>query len=142
MACSNITFTQNEYINLITFKIDPAYNNPYPFCLFQYVSLPNLPEVLPSHYNVIISDNLTCNCNLSFHHFTSHCKWIPIAVFYGQNSRIVNRQIIKLTDKTYHGTIVPCQGITNSTLGPVYPGHKHYRYNFVSHVVIITLLYM
>ena len=121
MPYSNITFTQNKYINLITFEIDPAYNNPYPFCLFQYVTLPNLPEVLPSHYDVIISDNFTCNCYLSFHHFISHCKWMPTAAFHGHNSRIINCQIIKLTDKTYHGTIFPCQDITNK-LGPVYPG--------------------
>ena len=120
-----ITITQNTYTDsLITVENYPAYNNPYPFCLFQYIALHNTSTVLPLHYNIIISDIVLHNCEMSFYHFISHCKWIPTAVFYGQNPGDINQQIIQLDYIFKHSTIFYCLDFNTSTLGPVYPGQK------------------
>lgn len=67
MEYSNTTFTQNNYTNLIAIQTKPAYNNPYPLCLFQYVTLHNPSKVSPSHYIINISDSFLYMCKLSFH---------------------------------------------------------------------------
>ena len=120
---SNITFTHNIHSNLIAVEIDPVYNNPYPFCLFQYVALENTSTmILPSHYTIIISDNVLYNCKVNVNHYTSHCKWISSAVFHDQNPDAINQQIIRYDYKLHHISIFSCLNFGISTLGPVYPG--------------------
>ena len=122
---SYITITKNIYTDsLIAVENYPAYNNPYPFCLFQYIALQNTSTILPSHYNLIISDVVLHNCELSFYHFISHCKWIPTAVFYGHNPGNINQQIIQLNYIVKPSTIFYCPDFNASALGPVYPGQK------------------
>ena len=122
---SYITITQNIYTDsLIAVEKYPAYNNPYPFCLFQYMASHNTSIILPSHYNLIISDVVLHNCELSFHRFISHCKWIPTAVFFGHNPGDINQQIIQLNYIVKHSTIFYCPDFNASALGPVYPGQK------------------
>ena len=120
---SNITFTHNNHSNLIAVEIDPVYNNPYPFCLFQYVALENTSTmILLSHYTIIISDHVPYNCKINVNHYTSHCKWISSAVFHDQNPEIINQQIIRYDYKLHHIAIFSCLNFSISTLGPVYPG--------------------
>ena len=126
MEYSYITLAHNINSNPIAIEIYPAYNNPYPFCLFQYVTLQNASIILPSHYTIIIISNyfdIQYDCTLSFHHFTFHCKWIPTAVFYDNRSSAINQHIIQVNQNLWHSTIVHYSNfsITN-TLGPVCPG--------------------
>ena len=139
MEYSNITLTQNTCDNVIA--VIPAHNNPYPFCLFQYVALQNTSAILPSHYTIIISDNVLNNCTLSFYHFISHCQWIPTAVFHDHKPEEVNQQIIQLNHELLHSTIFYCSNFSTDTLGPVYPGQMLQVELFACHVVI-TLFYM
>ena len=123
MEYSNITFSHNNNSNLIAIEIDNSYQNFYPYCFFQYVSSKKASNILPSHYTIIISDSLLYNCKLSFHLFTSHCKWIPKAVFYDKCPQSINQQIIQLNHTfIYHSTTFYCSNFSINTLGPVYPG--------------------
>ena len=94
MDHSNITFNHNNYSNLILIETDPIYGNPYPLCLFQHVTLSSQQVILSSHYSIVIKENYTYHCKLTFYHFISHCKWITTAVFYGNNSKAINQKII------------------------------------------------
>ena len=138
MEYSNIVFTNNKISNdIISFQpFDQS--NPYMFCGFQYVTLNNASIVSSKHYNITFHNNLLQNvalkpqgpCQLHFHHFTTHCRWIPTSVFYGYNPGVINQQIIQ-TDQphqliNHHTIICYCShNITNCSvdvLGPVYPG--------------------
>ena len=123
---SYIAITENICIdNLIAVENDPAYNKPYPFCLFQYVIQQNVSDILPSHYTIIITDNVVLlECELSFYYFISHCKWLFTAVFNGHNSKTINQQIIQLDQNGQNFTISYCSNYNTNTLGPVYPGQK------------------
>ena len=124
MKYSNITFSDNNCNNVFAIEINPAHNNPYPLCLFQYVALQNSSAILPSHYTIIISDNLLSKCKLSLYHFISHCQWIPTAVFHGHQPEAINQQIIQLNLKPLHSTILHCSNFSTGRdmLGPVHPG--------------------
>ena len=122
MEYSNIALTQNNCSNVIAVEINSIYNNPYPFCLFQYVTLQNISTVLPSHYTIIISDSFLSTCKLSFYYFLSHCQWIPTAVFHNHKPEAINHQIIQLNHKLLHSTIFYCSNFSTDTVGPVYPG--------------------
>ena len=120
---SNVTFAHNNYSNLIIVETGANYNNPYPLCLFQYVTLQNTSVTLPSHYTIIISDNFYYNCKLSTNYLTFYCKWIPTAVFNGQSSVDINRQIINI-NQSHQRSISLCSEFNTYTLGSVYPGQK------------------
>ena len=121
---SNITFTQNTYHSLIVVETDPPYNNPYPFCLFQYVTAQNESVILPSHYTIIITDNIVDKCTAIYNHYISHCEWTSTAVFHDQNPRVVNQKIIQDSHEYQHTAIFLCSNfsIHDNALGPVYPG--------------------
>ena len=121
---SNITFIHNRYKTLIAIDTDPNYNNPYPFCLFQYVTLQNTSTKSQniSHYTIVINDSFQYDCKLSLLHFTSHCQWIPSAAFYGENPVIINQQIIQVNYKLQHTAIFLCSNFSIDALGPMYPG--------------------
>ena len=99
MEYSNIVFTNNKISNdIISFQpFDQS--NPYMFCGFQYVTLNNVSIVSSKHYNITFHNNLLQNvalkpqgpCQLHFHHFTTHCRWIPSSVFYGYNPGVINQ---------------------------------------------------
>ena len=122
MEYSNITFFQNIYSSLISIETHTNYNNPYPFCLFQYMSLQNASTILPSHYTIIISDSFVYKCKLSIHQFTSHCQWIHTAVFNSHDPVIVNEHIIQVDYKYQHTVIFHCSNFSSNSLGPIYPG--------------------
>ena len=121
MDHSNITFNHNHYSNLISVETDPIYGNPYPLCLFQYVALSTQQVILPSYYSIVITEDYTYNCKLTFYHFISHCKWITTAVFCGSNPKAINQQIIHVNHKLNYSTIFFCSSFSVDTLGPVYP---------------------
>ena len=123
MEYSNITFVHNNYSNLIAVETGTDYNNPYPFCLFQYVSLQNTSAILSSHYIIIISDNFQYKCESSMNYLTVYCKWIPTAVFNGHNAVDINRQIIQSNQK-HQRSVSICSNFNKYTIGPVYPGQK------------------
>ena len=65
---------------------------------------------------------------ISSYHFTSHCQWIPTAVFLNYSPQVVYPQIIKIHGENliYH-KICHCSqngghNCSVDTLGPVYPG--------------------
>ena len=141
MQHANITFASNEYLHdLIEFGSNMKYNNPYPFCVFQYiVRKGNLSTVIPEDYTVMFNKNVqkvihpvTNKCMLTFVHFTSHCKWIPTSAFCSHNPGVINQQIIQI-DKEINcnnHTFVCMSNLQShhdcgiDTLGTVYPGQK------------------
>ena len=140
MQHANITFTSNDYsLELITYESKIKYNNPYPFCVFQYITKGNSSTVKPEDYVIKLNNNvqgvklheLAKRCMLEFVHFTSHCKWITTSVFLGHNPGLINQQIIQI-EQVYkqinHHTFICFSNLKSDydcgidTLGPVYPG--------------------
>ena len=143
MEYTNITFIGNKYFSkLITIESTEDYYQPYPFCLFQYITLNsrNTKELLP-HYIIILNHNYNTDskgvtlpsqnndCSVSFCHFTSHCKWIPSSAFYNYSPEIINKQIIQNDDQNcnHRNHICYCSkskeiNCSVDTLGSVYPG--------------------
>ena len=138
----NLIIHFNGYESLLTTTSDYYNNNPYPLCLFQYVSKTN-KIVLPTHYTIIISGWYT-GPKKAFEIFsfflTSHCRWLPSAVFKAYHPGPVNKQIIKQyyfewspipsVTKTYPPKPI-CYCYKNGTvncsvdvLGPIYPGQQ------------------
>ena len=143
MEYTNITFINNNYFSkLITIESTEYNYQPYPFCLFQYITMisSTMEELLP-HYIIIANHNYLIDrtgnrlpsqnnlCSISFCHFTTHCKWVPQAAFCDHRPEDVNKQIIQNDDQNcnYHKHICYCsksKGINCSVdiLGSVYPG--------------------
>ena len=140
MQHANITFTYNEYLHdLIEFGSNLKHNNPYPFCVFQYiVTKGNLSTVTAEDYTVIFNKNVQKvlhsvpnECMLTFIHFTSHCKWLPTSVFCAHNPGVINQQIIQIDKEinNHHAFVClsnlqPHHDCGIDTLGTVYPGQK------------------
>ena len=137
MQYTSIIFTGNALSHKLMTGITDEF--VYPFCFFQYVTLTNRSNVLPTHYAVTFNNNLFLNKIIDFNNdnfidnfidsFLSHCKWLPTAAFYGANPGEINQQIIKIDGNnwTHHNRICYCfQNGTNNcnidVLGPVYPG--------------------
>jgi len=87
---SNITFIANVYCNkLILLEPDERNNFPFPFCIFQYVTLGNKSLVTPTHYTITGKNNqfevyktpLDQKCGFDLYRFTTHCRWIHTSVF-------------------------------------------------------------
>ena len=151
MEFTNITFKNNEYHNnIISIEGAEEYYQPYPFCIFQYIAMHNnvTPNDLLSHYFITFTHNfkilryyhvinlngITLNSQnnipfLSFCHFTSHCKWLHLAAFYGYNPETVNQKVVKIDDKNCnnHKQICYCSqskkvNCSIDILGTMYPG--------------------
>ena len=142
MQHANVIFFDNKYSNdLLTLESDDDSNYPYPFCLFQYIStVSNTSTITPAEYSVIFTENFLLDhyynvilnfteCTLLFKRFTSHCKWLPTSVFFGQNPGLINQQIIQINHKKVHHHTLIClrklelyYNCTTDILGPVYPG--------------------
>ena len=136
MEYGNIVFTNNTYhSNQIILLRSFEHGNPYRYCGFQFLSL-NITSASIANYNITFRSNIfspyiilpVAQCQSNFHHFTTHCRWIPSSVFYGYSPGVINQQIIQ-TDQHplgHHTTICYCShNITNCSvdiLGPVYPG--------------------
>ena len=102
----------------------------------------NKSVALPSHYTIIISDNLLYSCRLSLYQFIS---WIPTATYSGHKSRSITKQIIQIHQKSqqvkYTSTVFYCSNYSTDKLGSVYPGQK-LKQSFVCYaVMMITVLY-
>ena len=140
MQHANITFASNVYSLALYFIAFIKYNNPYPFCVFQYtVAKDILSTVKSEDYTITFSNNirknhqLTNRCTLTFVHFTSHCKWINSSVFHGHNPGLINQKIIQLDqdqEQINHHTFICPSNLQShydcgiDTLGYVYPGQK------------------
>ena len=137
---AKIAFLDNAYYgDLINFESNNDHNQPYPFCLFQYITTNNtttdaLTLTLKS-YSIIFTGNALIHfharskCIPTFlDRFTSHCKWLPTSVFFGHNSGLINQQVIKVDyKKINHHTFICLNSkfhydCSIDTLGPVYPG--------------------
>ena len=138
MQNTNLTLLTNQcFDDIIAFELHNDHNKPYPFCLFQYMTTNTSgSSAMPEDYTMImisahkssLKNNLS-KCMLTFDRFTSHCKWLPTSVFYGQNPGLINQQIIQIDDrKINHHTFICLLSSTTyydcsiDTLGPVYPG--------------------
>ena len=147
MEYTSLTFTNNKYFSkLITIESTEDYFQPYPFCLFQYITMnvyssTIFKEDILTHYIIIISHNYVINsagfksplqndvCSISFCHFITHCKWIPPAAFFDYNPEDINTQIIQNNEQNciYHKHICYCSkskevNCSIDILGSVYPG--------------------
>ena len=128
---TNLVLSYN-IINSQVIKSTIRYNNPNPYCLFQYFSTIN------SQYDFRIEVHLleTWNSEKSMFEIfklTSHCKWIPGAAFQNTKPLVVNKNIVHYNGALYplgtHSTICYCPPSSHyncsvDQLGPVYPGEN------------------
>ena len=137
---TNITFINNRYYNkLIDVKNAEKYNQPNPYCLFQYVAINN-NNTLQTDYVIIFKNNHNAfyltgtpsqnvDCSISFCQFIFHCKWLSSAAFHNYSPEAINKQIIQNDDQrcSHHKHICYCPQSNETScrtdiLGPVYPG--------------------
>ena len=86
------------------------------------------------HYHVINLNGTTLHSqnkipSISFCHFTSHCKWLHSAAFYGYNPETVYQKIVKTDDNNCHNHKQICYcsqskkiNCSIDILGIMYPG--------------------
>ena len=144
MEYANITFINNEHQNnIIEVENAKGHYQPYPFCLFQYVTMDgNKPKIeFILHYSITFIRNYFThfngsrissgnrNCSTSVCYFLSHCKWLTSAAFHNYNAGEINKQIISNNDHdcNYHRHVCYCSQSKQvdcniDELGPVYPG--------------------
>ena len=147
MEYTNITFINNKYFSkLITRTLSEEYNQPYPFCLFQYITMNSNNynirlKHLQTHYIINFTGNRRAtlhftrtssqisNCSVSFCHFIFHCKWLPLTASYNYSPEAVNKLVIHNDDQNcdYRTHICSCSqnkeiDCANGILGSVYPG--------------------
>ena len=152
MECTNISFLKNGCENnVILVEGSNEYYQPYPLCLFQYITM-NVSIVtkdLVAHYAIIFKYNYKSHkfnhiinlnnsrslsksnyCAVSFCRLISRCKWLPSAAFHDytdHSPKAVNDKIIQNDDQNcdYHKHICYCDKKPNcgiDILGAVYPG--------------------
>ena len=149
MEYTNISFFKNRCHNdVIVVEASDEYNQPYPLCLFQYITMNSstVTKDLVAHYaisfkynykpfkyNHIINLNRSKSpsqsnyCTVSFCRFISRCKWLHSTAFYDYSAETVNDKIIQNDDQNcdYHKHICYCDKKPNCSidiLGAVYPG--------------------
>ena len=139
MEHAKIAFVNNVYsIEVIVVESAKEYNQPHPFCLFQYIAINNITKDLQTHYIISFSNNRplrrdlnaqNIHCSRSLCHFISHCKWLPFTAFYGYSHEAINDKIFQNFSKncdSYKQICYRSQGINCNcsvdVLGPVYPG--------------------
>ena len=142
MEHAKIAFVINMYLNeVIVIENVKEYNQPHPFCLFQYIAINNtkmMTKDFQTHYIIIFSKNRLLlqvssgqnrSCSRSLCHFISHCKWLPSAVFHGYSPEAINKNILQNFSKNcdsykqicYRSESLNCN-CSADVLGPVYPG--------------------
>jgi len=139
MEYTNLTLIKNKmFSNLIVANHE---NEFYPFCIFQFVTIRNIPNVSSTHYSINIVNNSYSygrsrsqlteyqkKCIYLLYYFNPRCKWIPTTVFHNHNPTEIYQQIIKTQNQnlTYHKICYCSQnGSINcsvDTLGTIYPG--------------------
>ena len=75
--------TATTYLNLFAFQYSRSNKTIGP-------SPTDYKIFFHSNYKLAV-DNST-QCKLAFIHYTSHYKWIPTSVFYGDNPGIINEK--------------------------------------------------
>ena len=130
-----LKFKDNTVMEIL--KVSTSYNNPYPYCLFQYFS-PIMSKSSFREFRVELEyfqiKKLEKEIS-DINKLTTHCKWIPGATFYNIDPVIVNRRIINfghnvtLYQLGNHHTVCVCPPSSRyncsvDQLGPVYPGEN------------------
>ena len=142
MEHANITFVNNIYFNeVIVVESVKEYNQPHPFCLFQYIAINNtnmITKDLQTHYIITFRNNRPLrhflnaqkiHCSRSLCHFISHCKWLPSTAFYKDSPKTINKKILQNFSKNcdsykqicYRSQSMNCN-CSVDVLGPMYPG--------------------
>ena len=142
MEHANITFVNNIYFNeVLVVESVKEFNQPHPFCLFQYIAINNInltTKDLQTHYIIIFSNNRplrhvlnaqNIHCSRSFCHFISHCNWLPSTAFHVYSPEDINKNILQNFSKNcnsykqicYRSQSMNCN-CSVDVLGPVYPG--------------------
>ena len=134
---STIIIFNTSILNEIIAVDNDQYNNPYLYCIFQFISSQNIytnTTPSPTNYRILFYRNFIINakekekCKVSFYHYISHCQWINSSVFHGYNPTIINEQIVQheSNQMNEHTTICFCSNnVTDCSLdvlGQVYPG--------------------
>ena len=141
-----ISDNYNKCLNYpISIKSEKYFDNPYPFCLFQYMAVDDKTSET-KNYTIIIHDDALLRTFTSTPIsrmfsllLTSHCKWLPSTAFYGYHPGPMNKQIIVQEDVKHElKYICYCteNGIINCSvdiLGPVYPGQLLQIYLCILH---------
>ena len=149
MEYTNISFFKNRcQNNVIVVEASDEYYQPYPLCLFQYITMNSstVTKDLVAHYAITFKNNykpfkynhiINLNsskspsennyCTVSFCRFISCCKWLHSAAFYDYSPETVNDKIVQNDDQNcdYHKHICYCDKKPNCSidiLGAVYPG--------------------
>jgi len=142
---STITFEYNRCsYQLITIL---AVNTPYPYCLFQYFYTWTkvIPHDLRLVYTIKFIDNIQSKPanRSSLNHFISHCQWLNGAAFYGNNSGMINKNIISFKNPNEdsialngHTNLCYClQNGTHDCIIDILGKDKHYKLIFVHHLM-------
>ena len=133
---ATIAFSDNYISNEIIDIDNDQYHNPYPYCIFQFISSQNIytnTTPSPTNYRIIFDRNFINakekeKCKVSFYHYTSHCQWINSSVFHGYDPTIINEQIVQHESDQMNERKTICFCSNNVTdcsldvLGQVYPG--------------------
>ena len=135
---TSITLSNNCVSNEIIEVDNNPYNNPFPYCIFQFVTIENISSEdtpMPNDYRIILDNIDSCfvndkdkKCKISFHDYTSHCQWINESAFHKHDPAIINEQILQHNSDqiSEHKIIcIPLNKVTNCSLdvlGHIYPG--------------------
>ena len=132
---ANLTLLHNTVSNQLI-RVPTRYNNPYPYCLFQYYSPVN-NQFNSFQTNLYFNRWYNNRIYHSISKLASHCKWAPGAAFKNNISSIGNKEIVtlKVTNNLLffhlgdHTTVCYCPPSSHyncsvNQLGPVYPGEN------------------
>ena len=109
------------------------YNNPYPYCLFQYFTT-STSKYKDFRIQIMMFETELRKPMFEILRLTSHCRWVTGAAFQNIKPLEVNRAIIRYNDTLHplgtHLTVCHCPTSTSyyncsiDELGPVYPGEN------------------
>ena len=127
---TKLLFSYNKVSNEII-KVSVRYNNPYPYCIFQFYS----PLNNYSDFTIkILLDSNDFTKLFEILKLTVHCRWAPGTAFNSIDPLILNSNVIDFNgtsrNQLYtHTTICYCPSSSHynfsiDQLGPVYPGEN------------------
>ena len=141
MEYANISFLDNACNQLISVELDKDYREQFPLCVFQYFPSNTLNASINfvplTHFTIIIKQNINFQISISWIiHYSSHCEWLPLALYHGYHPDVINKQIIQIHNNAHpypefnrHASICYCSSdeeynCSVDILGPVFPGQK------------------
>jgi len=110
MEYSTIIFKSNNCSNqlILTESINIT---PYPFCVFQYFTFLHInksivaPEILKQLFTIKFINNFQSQPTI-LNWLTSHCQWLPNAVFQKHDPGVINKIIMQINNPIKQGLVL------------------------------------